>query len=158
MNAEYRIRMATPEDAAVIAHHRAAMFRDMGDVNESEAAKLAAESLPHLWQMLEDRRYVGWLVECNNAIVAGGGAIISQTLPRPRIPDGGAAALVVNVYTEPEHRRLGLARQVMNAILNWCRRNHIVVVSLHASDKGRSLYETLGFVQTNEMRWQDKHE
>ncbi len=153
MGAEYRIRMATPDDAAVIARHRAAMFRDMGEVNDGEAARLEAAAFVHLRQMLADRRYVGWLAECGGEVVAGGGAIISQTLPRPRIPDGGAAALVLNVYTEPGHRHRGLARRVMEAVLDWCGRNHIAVVSLHASAEGRPLYERLGFAPTNEMRW-----
>lgn len=156
MGAEYRIRMATPDDAALIARHRAAMFRDMSEVNDAEAARLEAAAFVHLRQMLADRRYVGWLVECGGAVVAGGGVVIGQTLPRPHVLDGGAAALVLNVYTDPEHRRRGLARQVMEAILDWCGRNHIAVVSLYASEEGRPLYERLGFVPTNEMRWRGK--
>lgn len=156
MDAEYRIRMATPEDAAVIARHRAAMFHDMGEITDEEALRLKSAAFAQLRQLLADRRYVGWLVECGEAVVAGGGAMIGQTLPRPQIPEGGAAALIVNVYTEPGHRRRGLARQIMEAILGWCERNHISVVSLHASKAGRSLYERLGFVSTNEMRWTGK--
>ena len=41
---EYRIRTATAEDAAVIAHHRVAMFRDMGILDGTDAAALEASA------------------------------------------------------------------------------------------------------------------
>jgi GNAT superfamily N-acetyltransferase len=156
-NSEYQIRMATLEDAAVIACHRAAMFRDMGSINDEEAAKLEAEVFPHLRQMLADWRYTGWLIEHGGKVIAGGGVLIRQELPRPGILEGGAAAHVVNVYTEPAHRHRGLARELMRTILDWCEQ-HCVVVTLAASDEGRPLYESLGFVQMNQMVWQGKKE
>lgn len=157
-NLDYQFRPATPEDAAIIAHHRAAMFRDMGSINDEEAAKLEAEVFPHIRQMLADWRYAGWLVEHRGKVIAGGGVLIRQELPRPGILEGGAAAHVVNVYTEPAHRRRGLARELMQTILDWCEQQHIVVVTVAASDAGRPLYERLGFVQMNQMVWQGRKE
>ena len=40
----------------------------------------------------------------------------------------------------------------MEVALDWCRSTGIRAVILDASDEGRSLYESLGFTQTNEMR------
>jgi GNAT superfamily N-acetyltransferase len=154
MNPEYRIRRAVIEDAPVIARHRAAMFRDMGDASGDDVARIESASIPYLRQMMSERRFLGWLVERQGAIVAGGGLVISQLLPRPGAIEGGAQALIVNVYCEPEHRRRGLARALMAAMLDWCKRERIAKVVLHASRDGRALYESLGFVQANEMRWQ----
>ena len=53
---------------------------------------------------------------------------------------------------EPGHRRQGLAHQLIAEILAWCRANDIPRASLHASQFGVSVYERLGFAQTNEMR------
>jgi GNAT superfamily N-acetyltransferase len=64
--------------------------------------------------------------------------------------------MIVNVYTEPAHRRRGLARRLMVAMLDWLREQGYGTVSLHASDYGRPLYESLGFAATNEMRMQLK--
>ncbi|MBI1739681.1 MAG: GNAT family N-acetyltransferase, partial [Candidatus Koribacter versatilis] len=61
-------------------------------------------------------------------------------------------ALIINVYTEPEVRQHGLARQLMLLMIQWLREQGLYSVVLHASDAGRHLYETLGFVPTNEMR------
>jgi len=154
MNSEYRIRRATVEDAPVIARHRAAMFRDMGDASGDDVARIESASILYLRRMISERRFLGWLAERQGEVVAGGGLVVSQLLPRPGAVEGGEQALILNVYCEPEHRRRGLARALMAAMLEWCKRERIAKVVLHASQDGRPLYESLGFVQTNEMRWQ----
>ena len=53
-----------------------------------------------------------------------------------------------------EHRQRGLARRLMQTMLDWCKQHQIANVVLHASDEGRPLYQSLGFVSTNEMCWQ----
>jgi GNAT superfamily N-acetyltransferase len=154
MNSEYRIRRATVEDAPVIARHRAAMFRDMGDASGEDVARIENASILYLRRMISEQRFLGWLAERQGEVVAGGGLVVSQLLPRPGAIDGGEQALILNVYCEPEHRRRGLARALMEAMLEWCKREQIAKVVLHASQDGRPLYESLGFIQTNEMRWQ----
>jgi GNAT superfamily N-acetyltransferase len=152
MNPAYRIRAATLKDAAVIAHHRAAMFRDMGELSEPEMAALEAETLAYLTELIPTNKYFGWVIESVEGIIAGGGLIVRRLLPRPESPLGGAEACILNVYTEPAHRRRGLARELMQVMLEWCRENHIARVTLHASEEARALYESLGFVPTTEMR------
>jgi GNAT superfamily N-acetyltransferase len=154
MNSEYRIRRATIDDAPIIARHRSAMFHDMGDLSGNDVATLEIAALVYIRQMMAERRYLGWLAERQGEVVAGAGMIISQLLPRPGAIEGGAQALIANVYCDPEHRRRGLARALMTAMLEWCKRERMAKVVLHASPDGRSLYESLEFVQTNEMCWQ----
>ena len=154
MNSEYRIRRATIDDARVIAHQRAAMFRDMGDLAGDDVAKLEDAAFVYIRQMMAEQRYLGWLAERQGNVVGGAGMIISQLLPRPGAIEGGAQALICNVYCEPEHRRRGLARALITTMLEWCRSERMAKIVLHASPDGRPLYESLGFVQTNEMRWQ----
>ncbi len=83
--------------------------------------------------------------------MAGGGAILVPWLPMPQEP-ALRRVTVLNVYTEPSHRRRGLARRVMRFIIDWCRDEGFACVQLHASDAGRPLYISLGFLTTNEMR------
>ena len=150
--ARYVIRIATTADAAVIAHHRVAMFRDMGMLADADAAALEAAARTYLTQALSGGEYVGWVTEADGHVVAGGGVVIRPLLPRPGRASGGNEVEVLNVYTEPAHRRRGLARRLMQEILAWCHGRGITRVTLHASDDGRPLYESLGFVATNEMR------
>ena len=68
---DYKIRLATCSDAAIIARHRALMFFDMGSVSREESEKLFAATGPWTAQLLSQGEYVGWLVEKDEDILAG---------------------------------------------------------------------------------------
>ena len=151
MQTEYKIRLATIDDAAIIARHRADMFFDMGYFNREEAQVIETNSLPILCEMLKSGEYRGWLIEFEGQIVAGGGMILRRLLPRLGSISGGREAYILNMLTDREHRRKNLARQIMQVMIEWCQENNIGRVSLHASDEGRPLYESMKFKATNEM-------
>jgi GNAT superfamily N-acetyltransferase len=155
---EFSVRMATVADLQAIATHRCEMFRDMGQLQDDAYDALAESTMHYLEGAMPRGEYVAWLVyleEDPGKIVAGGGVQLRSTLPRPtrdgRLQPPGRQALIVNVYTEPEWRRRGLAELVMRSILEWCRAEGLPSVVLHASEMGRPLYERLGFLPTNEM-------
>jgi GNAT superfamily N-acetyltransferase len=148
------IRLATTSDIDVIARHRVRMFEDMGTLPPEHVPRMVERTRRFLERAIPAGEYVGWLAsprEHPDAISAGAGLQRRTVLP---FPPGGAGreALVINVYTEPAFRRLGLARAVMEALIAWSREAGIERLALHASPYGRSLYADLGFVETNEMR------
>ena len=65
----------------------------------------------------------------------------------------GPVPLAVNVFTEADWRRRGLAQALMTVMMDWAKTQGFDRVVLHASDAARPLYLALGFVPTNEMRW-----
>lgn len=146
------IRRATVADAAVIAHQRARMFYDLGRISEQEAAAIEAETRQQMGELLESAEYLAWLAECDGKIVAGGGVMMRGLLPRPGAVQGAEEAYILNVYTEPEYRRRGVARKLMETIIAWARERGCERVTLHPSEDGRALYESLGFDPTDEMR------
>jgi GNAT superfamily N-acetyltransferase len=149
---EYRLRRATPADLALVLHQRRRMFEDMGYRDPAQLDAMQAAAGPFLGGGLGDGSYQGWLVEDDGGrAVAGGGIALVPFQPHPRDP-GSRRAFIVNMFTEAEHRRRGLARRLMAAMLDWCRAQDLQAVSLHASAEGRPLYEALGFEPTNEMR------
>jgi GNAT superfamily N-acetyltransferase len=156
---ETTIRRATVTDATTIAEHRVGMFRDMGYVpNEELAQQLRDASIATIGAALSDGTYVGWLaINSANEVVAGAGVHIKPHLPRfapdRQSVETGPLPLVVNVYTEPAWRQRGVARALMQTIMEWATKQGFDRVLLHSSDAGRPLYESLGFVPTKEMRW-----
>jgi GNAT superfamily N-acetyltransferase len=154
----YIIRRTTESDAAVVAHHRVSMFRDMGEVpTQALAAELLEASLAELAALLRAGSYIGWLaVGAQDEVLAGAGVHIRPTLPRithEGLLARGPLPLAVNIYTEPGSRRRGIARALMHAMMEWARGQGFDRLLLHASDAGRPLYRSLGFAPTNEMRW-----
>jgi GNAT superfamily N-acetyltransferase len=156
---QYTIRPATLRDAPVVARHRVGMFRDMGQVpTDVLATALLETSTAAIDALLRDGSYVGWFaIDESDRVLAGAGAQLLPQLPRishDRVGvDNGALLLVLNVYTEPAYRTMGIARALMNTLMDWAKGQGFDRVLLHASDAGRPLYESLGFVPTNHMRW-----
>jgi GNAT superfamily N-acetyltransferase len=139
----YHIRRGTLADADAIVHHRIAMFTDMGI--PLDAAELDRQFRQWLSEMMPAGTYHSWLVEDEGgAIVAGGGLSVLPWPPGPRYMTD-RIAVVYNVYTEPAHRRHGLARLIMETIHGWCRKAGITSVALNASSDGRPLYESMGY-------------
>lgn len=147
----YQIRLANPSDAATIARHRVLMFLEMGVVSNLERDVLLSAIVPWLQKELAEERYVGWLMEDRQQIVAGAGIQLRSLPPGPNCLQVGRWGHIANVYTEPEHRRRGIARRLMEEILAWCVAQTLDQVTLTASDHGRPLYETLGFIATADM-------
>ncbi len=150
----FTIRRAEPGELSVIVHHRRAMFEDMGYTDRAANDVMDARFRPWAAKKLASGEYLAWFAETTEGrIVAGAGMWIMEW-PAGPIDASGRRAYIYNVYTEPAYRRRGLARLLVQTILEWCREAGIMTVGLHASDQGRSVYEAFGFKATNEMRLQ----
>lgn len=128
------------------------MFSDMGTSIDAPAVGRAFRAW--LLPSLRSGTYRAWLaVSDDEGIVGGGGLTVIPWPPGPWWP-GERVAFVYNVYTDPAHRRRGLARLVMDAIHAWCRAEGIRAVALNASRDARSLYESMGYAETpSPMMW-----
>ena len=158
----FLIRRAGIEDAAVIARHRTRMFHDMREISDDAYDDFLAASQAWTERGLTSGEYIGWLAFSNNQpdlIVAGAGVQLRQAPPHPCRPfragkfGKGRHAIVLNVFTEPDWRNRGAANLLMDEILRWARAEKLDRLVLHASDAARSLYERMGFIATNEMRF-----
>jgi GNAT superfamily N-acetyltransferase len=145
------IREATVADLDTIMHHRRGMFTDMGYLDETDLKAMEATSAPVIKAGLQDGSYRGWLIEQDGKVIAGGGLVIVTHPSAPNNPMP-RRAWILSMYTEPEYRCRGYAKAIIETIVARCRSEGYVYVSLHASDAGRHLYETMGFKPTNEMR------
>ena len=149
---QFHIRKADLKDLTHLVHHRRAMFEEMGYQDPAVLSQVEKSSQEYFSQALRIGAYQAWLAEDTNArIVAGGGIVVADW---PGYPGEAFAnrAWILNMYTEPEARRRGLAKQLLEVMLDWCRTKGFRTVSLHASSAGRPLYESAGFQPTNEMR------
>src|SRR5438128_2267631 len=142
---DYRIRPATLDDVEGLVHHRVAMFSEMRVSFDADSVTNAFRDW--VTRLLPAGTYRGWVVELpSGEIVAGGGMTILTWPPGPWYV-GGRMAFVYNIYTEPAHRRHGLARMIMDAIHTWCRDEGIGVAALNASGQAQRLYESMGYQQ-----------
>lgn len=62
----------------------------------------------------------------------------------------GKRAHLMNVYTEESYRRRGIARQLVNMLIEDARVHGATEISLDATESGRPLYESVGFKASEE--------
>jgi ribosomal protein S18 acetylase RimI-like enzyme len=148
------IRPATLEefDIDAIVHHRRTMFQEMGYRDERALDAMGARFRPWLVRKMEAGEYRAWFALAPDSTIASGLGLWQMDWPPHMVAAGQWRGNILNVYTEPEHRRRGMARALMQTALEWCATNQVDAVILHASVEGSALYESLGFTPTNEMR------
>jgi GNAT superfamily N-acetyltransferase len=129
------------------------MFEQMGFTDPIVLDQVVAASRDFIEKGLTNGSYRGFLaISPDGRVIAGAGLAITEWLAHPAAPKQSRRAYILNVYTDPEHRRKGIARALMHAVLDHCKQEGFISVWLHASEYGRPLYESMGFEATNEMK------
>ena len=119
--------------------------------DDSSLEKMASLTTEYLAKAMVEGSFRAWLACAASQVVAGGAVIVSPWPAHPYDLECRRAT-ILNVYTEPEYRRQGIARLLMQTMIAWCKQQGFARVTLHASDEGKPLYESLGFEPSNEMR------
>ena len=147
-----RIRPATVDDLPTLLHHRLEMFREMGHTDGAGLADVEQAGRGYFGEALPAGAYRGWLAETEDGQAVGGGGLLIAGWPGFPGEKQSRRAWILNMYTEPPYRRQGIARQLVETMIEWCRGEGFTAVALHASKEGRPIYESMGFRPTNEMR------
>jgi GNAT superfamily N-acetyltransferase len=93
---------------------------------------------------------IAWIVEVDATPVASGALWLRPGQPRPD-DARGVTPYLMSMFTEPEHRRGGHGRAIVDVAMAWARGAGYRRIALAASPMGRPLYRSLGFDRTWEM-------
>ena len=148
----YSIREGTLGDVETIVRHRREMFFDMGYNDAAVLDELVKSFRPWLAEKMSTQEYRAWFAIAEDGSIAAGVGLWLMNWPPGLYTSEPWRGNILNVYTEHAHRRRGLARRLVSTARDWCGTQGIHVVILHSSDQGRTLYESMGFQPTNEMR------
>lgn len=148
---EITIRRATVEDIPTLIEHRCAMFGEMNFGSPQRITDMAIQYERWLNDNIPSDTYRHWWAILDGEICAGAGLGLQPWQPTARDPHL-IHAYIDNIYTLPNSRRQGIARQLVQHLLAQSRADGIQVFKLHASADGAHLYRSLGFESTSEMR------
>ena len=93
---------------------------------------------------MADGAFVSWLAMGGNRIVGTSGISIAEKPPYYTYPSG-KLTLLSSMYTEHTYRRMGIAGELLNRIINEARSYGCGSVHITASDIGVKLYAAYGF-------------
>jgi ribosomal protein S18 acetylase RimI-like enzyme len=148
---ELVLRKASKADLPVIAEFWLAMFEEVGKHYESDFQSGWRERFVQYFHERTNRREASYFVAVGNERVVGcAGAILRDGYPF--VIHGISNGYILGVYVHPGYRARGVARRLTELAVAFLREVGAKNILLHASPFGRSIYEKLGFVPTNEMR------
>ena len=145
------VRWATVDDIGELVRLRRLMWSSMGTASDAadDAAVAAA-----LADGLPAGRFFAAVVDGDGYLAASGIGMVARKVPGPGNPSG-RYGYVQSMATDERHRRRGLARLVLAALMARFAELGVVAVDLHASAMGEPLYRSFGFAPgaQPELRW-----
>lgn len=145
-------RPGTPEEDAAIAEHFYRMWRDLG-VNENHIQPdWLTVGLEFIDQARRTLNYQAFVAEAEGNLV---GSVSGQRFAGLYPPILSAIhrqyGYIWGVYVEPAYRNRGVATQLTQLMVEHLQGIGCTKVVLNAAPKARSLYQKLGFGESNLM-------
>ena len=95
---------------------------------------------------MEDGTFVSWLAMDGNKIVGTSGMSFVEKPPYFGGPSG-KMGLLSSMFTDPNYRRMGIAKELLTRVVNAAKEYGCGTVQITASDMGVHLYTDFGFVK-----------
>ena len=97
---------------------------------------------------MNDGTFVSWLALDGDRIIGTSGMSFVEKPPYFGCPSG-RIGLLSSMYTNPDYRRQGIAKELLDRVVNEAREYGCGTVQITASDMGVKLYTAYGFVHNN---------
>ncbi len=140
---EIKYRRLTSDDLDRFISMRINQLREEG---AKEDIDLRPALLDYYTRHMADGTFVSWLAVDGERIVGTSGMSFVEKSPYFGCPSG-KMGLLSSMYTDPEYRRQGIARELLSKVVGEARRYGCGTVQITASDMGVLLYTDFGFVK-----------
>ena len=95
---------------------------------------------------MSDGTFVSWLAMDGDKIVGTSGMSFVEKPPYFSCPSG-RIGLLSSMFTDPDYRRMGIAKELLSRVVEEARAYGCGCVQITASDMGVLLYTDFGFVK-----------
>lgn len=95
---------------------------------------------------MADGTFVSWLAMDGDKIVGTSGMSFVEKPPYFGCPTG-KLGLLSSMFTDPDYRRMGIAKELLSRVVDEARKAGCGTVQITASDMGVLLYTDFGFVK-----------
>ena len=135
-------RKLTPSDLDTFIRMRITQLREEG---ATEDIDLEPALKDYYNRHLSDGTFVSWLALDGEKIIGTSGMSFVEKPPYFSCPTG-RIGLLSSMYTDPDYRRMGIAKELLDRVVNEARKYGCGAVHITASDMGVKLYTAYGFV------------
>jgi GNAT superfamily N-acetyltransferase len=154
---DFSVRNAEICDIPALCRLRLAYFdEEFGALPPEQLQAISAQLPPYFAAHLGKDCITAAAVLPDGSLAANAILMISEKPANPFFPNG-RSGYVLGVYTMPEYRGQGIATRLMQHIQQEAKRLRLDIVTLSASEMGKSIYEKIGFSvrhsKFTEMEW-----
>lgn len=113
-----------------------------------EGSKEEIDLVPYLKEYykkhMADGTFVSWIAFDGDKIVGTSGMSFVEKSPYFGCPSG-KIGLLSSMFTHPDYRRMGIAKELLDKVVDEARKFGCGAVQITASDMGMKLYTAYGF-------------
>ena len=138
---EIEYRRLSEKELDVFIEMRINQLREEG---AKEDIDLKPALLDYYKRHMKDGTFVSWLALDGNNIIGTSGMSFVEKPPYFGCPSG-KIGLLSSVFTNPNYRRNGIAKELLSRIVNEAKQYGCGTIQITASDMGVKLYTDFGF-------------
>jgi ribosomal protein S18 acetylase RimI-like enzyme len=144
------VRRGTAADLERCSEHWLAMFQEVGVLCEADFPPgWRGDFYDYFSRRMAAGEAAFFLAADEGTIAGTAGALLRDGYPAA--VTGIRHGYIFGVHVDPEYRRRGIAELLTRRAIDYLEQSDCRNIRLHASRFGRSIYERIGFVATNEM-------
>jgi len=141
-------RRATIDDVPTLIDCRIRFLNELYNHSEDEKTRILRKSLvEYLTRAIPSRDFISWIAEYDGRIIATSGMVIWEIPGRYGGVESGKQGYLLNFYTFPEARRMGIATRLLKELIKEAQLLGIKSLHLHASKYGINIYKKAGFTE-----------
>ena len=140
---EIQYRKLTSEDLDTFIQMRINQLREEG---AKEDIDLEPSLRDYYKRHMADGTFVSWLAVDGDRIIGTSGMSFVEKPPYFGCPSG-RIDLLSGMFTDPQYRRRGIAKELLARVVEEARKYGCGTVQITASDMGVLLYTDFGFVK-----------
>jgi len=149
-SAKVTVRLAAPDDAALLAKLRFELRASLHELREDET-EFRKRCTRWMRERLSERGpWRCWTAEREGIIIGSLWVQLIDKIPNP-IAAPECYVYLTNFYVRPEERGQGVGSQLLAEALSWSRSNNAELVLLWPTERSKSLYARHGFVSTDDF-------
>ena len=119
-------------------------IRQLREEGATEDIDLVPALLDYYDRHMADGTFVSWLAMDGDKIVGTSGMSFVEKPPYFSCPSG-KLGLLSSMFTDPDYRRMGIAKELLSRVVEEARNYGCGCVQITASDMGVLLYTDFGF-------------
>ena len=140
---EIQYRKLTSEDLDTFIQMRISQLREEGAKEDLDLESSLRDYYEH---HMADGTFVSWLAVDGDKIIGTSGMSFVEKPPYFGCPSG-RIGLLSSMFTDPQYRRRGIAKELLARVIDEARQYGCGTVQITASDMGVLLYTDFGFVK-----------